>query len=548
MSELEAKFRVSLDGKEELTDFFEKSERSAKSFQSTVGNAMRKTGEDIAKFGLSAAKSLASIVGFQVGIAAQAKSVLEFRDSIARLGTVAGIGEDKLDGLRTQILNVSVASGQMKEEVTDALNAFVAKTGDIDEARNNLELYGKTATGTGAKLKEVALIGAELSQKMHIHDQRAAMGILAKQGDIGAIEFKDLAAQGPRLFAAAAGAGLSKEKGVREIGGLAQLFAEGVGGSGSAARVATSIEGLFRDVGKKGGRKKIEGLGIEVGDRDAVEIVKDVVRKFGGNDRDISKAGIFTAASFRGVQTLSRDFRDHGSFTELDKFTNGVGTDKQAASTIGEKFERNTKSTLSQLQLMRAKAERLIDKGVDVVGDHPILAAAGGLGALVAKNALFKGGGGASGGLLGGLGGGVQKVFVVNQPGAVGGPGGVSGIGKGPGAALALGGAVLGAGLWAIDKWDTAGEERHAAQEDAGVGINANQLQLKNKRKAEKVAMLEKQGYSHGQAVFGAEHPDRLVKAIRGIQSPVVNVNIIGNHAEVTGTHDPKVAIRRGAR
>ncbi len=571
MSELEARFRISLDGKDELTNFFEKSERSAKSFQSSVGNAMKSTAGDIARFGLSAAKSLAQIAGFQTSISGQAKSVLEFRDSIYALGTVAGISEDKLGGLKDKILSVSVASGQMKENVTEGLNAFVAKTGNIDEGIANLDLFGKTATATGAKMKEVAEISAQLSQKLNIKstaDQTKAFGIIAKQSDIGAIEAKDLAVHLPRIAAAGGAAGFKGESGLRAIGGLAQLFAEGVGGSGSAARVATSIEGVFSDVNQKQG--KLKALGIEVGNRDPISILKDIVTHFHGDVRAISAAKLFSRASMRGIQTIAQGYDDPkgvhhagynetNGFAELDKFTNVVDDD-----TIAKKFALRTKSGLARIQGMRAWAEQKIDQGVDLVSDHTGLAAGAGVAGLLGfnllKNKLTGGGGGGVLGL-----GGVQKVFVVNQPGGPGMPGGGGGgmglLGK---AGMVAGAGLAGyaAGTYLDDKFgisDLASDSLRAATGEgkrdearfrAGVMGHAGSLAGKNAAKANRVSELEKQGYSHGQAVFGAEHPEQLVKAIRGIQRPVINVTIADGKATTTvdGTHSADTQVRRGAR
>lgn len=556
MSDLLARFRVELEGDKQFERFFEKGISGTRNLETAWGRAMstmsqgiNRTVSDLGKYSVAAGKAVLSATGINIGIQAQAKGILEFRDNVARLGTAANISEGQISGLRNQILDVSVATGQMKEGVQDALGAFVAKTGDIETARLNLELYARTATATGAALSDISLIGSELSSKMGIKDQRSALGILAKQGDVGAIEFKDLGTQGPRLFAAAASAGFKGEEGVRKIGGLAQLFAEGVGGSGAAARVSTSVEGLMRDVSRRKGQFILQEEGIKVNNRDAIEITKDFIRKFKGNDRAMAATGMFTAATFRGVQTMSRDFREHGGkFTELDKFTNAGGGD----SIIDEKFARNAKTGAFANRKSQAEIDRAADKlagdtvenlsrglgkVVSAAAANPGTTAAIAVGGMLAKNL--------AGNLLGKIPGfnatglGVQKVMVTNFPAGLGGatPGG-----SGLSAKLAAGSAVLGAGIWAIDKWETAGEERNSANENAGISINKNQLELRRRRKEEKIKILEARGWSHGQAVYDAEHNSTSKIAPAAPADVRLNVTI----SDEVGTRHAGTVLRRG--
>lgn len=599
MSELTARFRVSLEGGDQFTAWVDKSiagvrqlERSHTTAMTVIGRNLRQTTDDVARMGVAASKTALSVSGLSLGLAAQSRSVLDFRDNVNRLATTANLAQDQIGGLRNQILDVAVASGQMKEGVSDALNEFVAKTGNIETARKNLELYAKTATATSAAISDVSLIGAELSTKMGIANQRTALGILAKQSDVGAIEFRHLASQGPRMFAAAAGAGLHGEEGVRRIGGLAQLFAEGVGGAGSARSVATSIEGLFRDVSKKTGQKRIAELGIEVGDRDAIEIVKDVVRKFGGNLRKIQNTGIFQATSMRGVGTLAKTFRETGEFAKLDEFTNVSADD----SVIGEKFARNISSGKMALAITQNRADRAFDQNLgDSVENlarrsgslasayewataNPGTVAGGAGAALLARN-IFRNyvGGGGGGGVGGLLGGGIQRVTVTNWPSGGGGLGGLGAAAVDAtqklstlkmaaqnaslllatlGAGYAVGSYIdekTGASKWAADK---ARKTFHADEIDAyevatGVMGHRAKLGAEEKRKREQIAALEKGGLSHGMAVYRAEHPEtgELVEAVKGIQQPIININVHPDGtvtADSTGTRKPNVKMRRG--
>lgn len=571
MSELSARFRVVLEGGEELTQWLNRTnastqllERNSNRAFSALSQGAKQTIGDVARLGASMAKTALSVSGLSVGLAAQSRGVLEFRDSVQRLATTANLADDQISGLKNEILNTAVATGQLKDGITEALGAFVAKTGDIATARQNLELYARTAVGTSAALNDVVLVGAELKTKMGISDQRGALGILAKQGDVGAIEFKDLAAQGPRLFAAASGAGLSGEAGVRKIGGLAQIFAEGVGGSGAAARVATSVEGLFRDVSRKKGQELISELGIGVGNRDAIEITKDIIRKFGGDDRALQRTGIFTAQSFRGVQTLSRTFRETGAFAELDKFTN-VNAD---VGVIDEKFGRNVRTGKNQLAITQARADRAYEKNlgdvieraakasgfvagsVEWMTEHPGLVAGGGLAALFGRNVLKSlagGRGGGAGGLIGGaLGLGAQRVFVTNWPAGLALPGGAGAPGGALGT-LAKAGLIAGAGAGGLAVGALLGEHALKKQDEYDQlklgGMDVETARLKAQRDAVRRGRTAPQvlGLLSDLGVNPVGQQQELKQTL--------NITINGDKVTVdgdTGTRKPEVKFRRG--
>jgi hypothetical protein len=100
---------------------------------------------------------------------------------------------------------------------------------------------------------------------------------------------------------------------------------------------------------------------------------------------------------------------------------------------------------------------------------------------------------------------------------ASGGGTGIGAVGKlglgGTSAALGIGGAILGAGLYGIAKFEQAGEERNNAIENAGVSVNRNKLVMAARNKAARIASLEKRGLTHGAAVYYADHPRELAPA-----------------------------------
>ena len=572
MSELEARFRVSLQGGQELTNFFDKSERGARSFQSNVTKAFADAGKQIAAFGLAAGKSLASLALGDVGIASTAKRVLEFRDSLNDLAVQANLSDDKLGSLRDQIHSVAKASNQMQGDVTDALGAFVAKTGDIDTARKNLELYAKVATATGATLKDVALVGVELSDKLGIKNQGNALGILAAQGRTGAVEIKDIATKAPAIFSAAASMfGVKGEEGLRGTGALAQVFAKGFGGTGTSANVSTSVQNTFTDILKSQG--KLEAAGIKVQGRDPYEVIKDIIRKTDGDPRQLLKAdghGVFDIRAMRGINVLAREFKETGGFATFDRFKNvdaadinadvarrmSTGASKLKATQIGVAASAD-KNLGDKFDWLAQRSQKLGD-GFDWITKNLTLSGAGVATGLVGWKLLMStltGGGGGGKGILGGL-GGVQKVWVMN-PGFGGGPG-MPGGGRGAGGALAVGGALLAGGLWAIGKWEQAGNERLQGIEDAGAANQLHKNRVINAAKTARAQQLITAGLDEGRARFAAENERRGSDPVARAQA--LDMILIAKMAQAVkegmaqakvkidedGTRSPSSSARRG--
>jgi hypothetical protein len=469
---LEAKFRVSLDGKDELSSFFTRGEQGARRFSSAVGAEFGRLGKDVAGFAASAKNVVLSLggLGAGLGLASGARNVIELRDAIAGVGANAGLSKDQIASLRNEILSTGKATNQFGSDLTKGLNAFIAKTGDLEAARKNLELYGKTARAARSEVEDIANIGAELP-KLGITDQATALSVLAKQADVGSVELRDLVSQGPRLLASFQSGGLRGELGLREGGALAQVFQKG---TGSVDRTSTAVEAAFRDL--IGHQDQLKDAGINVLDpqtheaRDRVQVLLDVVKRAGGREDYLRQ--VFGDEAFRGVQVLASEFRETGGFGTFEQFRD-VEAD---SSLIDQKFETNSTTTsgrLRQLQIdLQEKFDQRLGDATDFLGDnaglvgagagfaldHPILSLLGGLGARSAGRVGSQYLGGKLQGLLGGLfgsggGGGEgavgsegQRVFVTNWPSGFGGGGGIgeaAGLG-GRAGALLTGGAGAG--------------------------------------------------------------------------------------------------------
>ncbi len=565
MSEdLEAKFRVRLDGKDELADFFGKSVKGSQDFSRQLSQSLKEAGSRVSSFASGAKSALSSFAGgnFNQSIASAARGVLEFRDSLTKLEISAGGIKGGMEGLKDQIHSVSRSTNQLQGDVTNAMQAFVERTGDLETARKNIELYGRTATATGAQLEDVARVGESLFSKFKITDQAKSFSILAAQAKIGAIELRDIATQGATVFSAARAANLpSNERGVSEIGALMQVVAGGARGKGkaTAADTAVQVSAIFSQIRQKSG--VLEASGIRVGDRDQIEVLREIITKTGGDATMLSR--IFkNARAFKGVENIAREYRAGKGFGELDKYL-GLGSDTHIMDADFTKARGTGIASLKADEISRnAIADTRLGRGAEFIAKHVneigIATVALGVfgkglslaGTLVGKVSQVAKLGGATGSVISAI--GVPRVWVVNMPG-----GGIPGGGAGPLPTLAktAAGAVGMAGLAATAivalgalPFLGANVEREALVKAASGGDE--------KRRQEALARRASIVHRGGGAVIGdfgtapqGANAEAVVAAIERNSLKDITININGEEATVegSGTRAAHIRARRGA-
>jgi hypothetical protein len=562
-SDLEAHFRIRVDGKGELEDLYSSGEAGAKRFSENTSRYLQKAGAALSAISARGKSELGAFAGKELGESwgSNARGVLQLRDAINQLAVSSGGGNELMAGLNDQIQATSVSANQLQGDVTEALQAFVEKTGDLGTARANLLLYARAATATSSAVKDLALVGVEMSDKLNVKDQAASFAILATQAKAGAIEFRDLATKAPRIFAAAAGAGATGERGVREAGALAQVYAKGFGGSGSAASVSTAIENTFSDILKKSSR--LEAAGVKVQGRDQFEVLKDIIRATGGDKGKLLE--VFNARSIRGVDVLAREFRATGGFATFDRFRD-VAADPRV---LDRDFATRNTTGEAKLRANQVARQRFYEKylgGIAEFGaEHATALQAGsyGLGLAGQGLGLLGRAGGAIGGRVGQAVGAAtaQRVFVTNWPGNLGGGGAIGG--GTPTSRLGKAAAVFGVGVAAYELTTLADEAsggrisggvanamgylsgqkgKLAGIEGAGAELHQIQLARQKARRDALVQDYELKGLTHGAALNAA---DQQIKA--EVKNLTVVINGNDAHAEDdSGTRSPKVLVRRG--
>lgn len=207
-------------------------------------------------------------------------------------------------GIKGQLLRESQnVRGVSGEEALGGMSAFVEKTGNLGAARGMLSEMSKIAIATGTNLEDLGrtagqafnVLADQAGPQEALKQTKELLGTLAQQGNMGAVEIKDLAQDFGKLGAATRAFEGGAPELLRTMGAFAQM-AVAKGGASSSAEASTAASRLAADmVGEK--RKKFEKIlgrgGIQSKTdktklRDPLEIMIDVLKKTGG---DIMQTG-----------------------------------------------------------------------------------------------------------------------------------------------------------------------------------------------------------------------------------------------------------------
>lgn len=249
-------------------------------------------------------------------------------------------------------------------ETLGALSGFVGITGNLEAGRGALKSMGELALATGTDFQELMEAAGNafipLSDKIKDPKEQLkalndVMAAIAAQGNLGAVEIKDLASEMAGLAAATNKFTGDPSSLLKTVGAMAQA-ARQRGGAASADEAVTSVSRFVDDIAKD--PKKFERGGIKIGKRDKQgnltqlddpqEIMVRMLEKTGGDLGKVSDLfGVYAGRAVAGFSPL---------YTQAANATKGTAAEKRAAGTkaVRAEFSRLTGAQKSPEEMRRA--------------------------------------------------------------------------------------------------------------------------------------------------------------------------------------------------
>ena len=341
-----------------LGDFSSRGRRQLNRLKSTAAA----TGRTIGRMG-----NRYTAMGGAVAAAASARGIINMDARMEALGIQAGRTTEEMQALKREIFATATTANIRvnPDQILDAIEEIVEKTGNLKFARDNIENIGLAMRATGAAGRSTGGIMAEF-EKMGILDPKAvleSLDILTVQGKEGAFTLKDLARMGSRTVTAYTAMGRTGVPAIREMGAALQVIRQG---TGSSEMATTAFEALLRTLSdakkvgilQKGGIQVFDPKALKEGRevlRPINQLMVEIIKKTGGKKTVLSR--VFDAEAMRAFNAALGQFNRTGGVAMMDRFMN-VTAD---GSNILADAERNANTAAAALTNLSTAWKKVAD-------------------------------------------------------------------------------------------------------------------------------------------------------------------------------------------
>ncbi len=204
-----------------------------------AGTALKGAGDGMATWGGRGTAVIGA--GMAVGLKNAAEQAMKTEHALASIANTAGVGNDKFKGTvgswKTELIGLSQETNQLQGDLTRGFGTLVSKGLDPSKALSLIKPIGHAALATGSDVDELgkSLYATYDNLKVPLADADKALEVMAKAGNEGAFELKDMATYFPQLTASAQQLGMKGTDGVASLGAALQIALKGAGDPAEAA-------------------------------------------------------------------------------------------------------------------------------------------------------------------------------------------------------------------------------------------------------------------------------------------------------------------------
>lgn len=254
-------------------------------------------------------------------------------------------------------------------ETAAGLQAFVAKTGDLQTGLDIMKELGKVAKATGTDMNDMLDAAGDVSNGLgdNFVGNRGqtilnTMKGFAGQGKVGAVEIRDLATQMAKLSAASGAFEGKPEEIMATMGGLAQMSRK-LGGSATATQAATSVLSMVNTLKTPARMNQFKEFGVDILNektgmlRNPEEIIFDSIEKAGTDPANLKKMWANTGGA-RAVEGFATTYR-RARGTVLDKGGSDDEANAAGRAAVKEAFASFRKAALNDEEINASFAARM---------------------------------------------------------------------------------------------------------------------------------------------------------------------------------------------
>lgn len=203
-------------------------------------------------------------MAYKLGLTEAFSQSIRTEYALRTLGNTGRLTVEQIRAIAEEVRRTSKDTAQQVDGLISALQTMVSKGLDPSVAKDFLQPLGKTATAQSADVNDLALTAytnyANLGVKLS--EVRQEMEIMARSGDLGGFEIKDMSKYFPEL-----GGPASSALGLKGLGGVAQLAAAlqvAMIQAGDASTAANNMQNFLMKITANETVRNFRKFGVDV--------------------------------------------------------------------------------------------------------------------------------------------------------------------------------------------------------------------------------------------------------------------------------------------
>jgi TP901 family phage tail tape measure protein len=187
----------------------------------------------------------------------------DFEHNLAAYGLTAGQTGNQLQAVRDKLRGLSTEVNQSASDMLAGQTILVGKGLDPDAALGAIGTIGRAVTATGAEFTDMSNLAFSVMDNLKVPQAELARAfdVMAKSGDLGGFELKNMANTFPQLTAAAAGLGMT---GTKAIGSLAAALQVATKGAANPEEAANNFANFLGAITKGETIRNFQKMGIDI--------------------------------------------------------------------------------------------------------------------------------------------------------------------------------------------------------------------------------------------------------------------------------------------
>lgn len=187
----------------------------------------------------------------------------DFQHQLAAYGLTAGQTGSQLQAVRDKVRELSAQVNQSSTDLLEGQSILVGKGLDPDKALGAIGTIGRAVTATGAEMADMSNLAFAAMDNLKVPQAELvkAFDIMAKSGDLGGFELKNMSAAFPQLTAAASMLGMT---GTKSIGTLSAALQIATKGAADPTTAANNFANFLQKATSPDTVKNFEKKGIDI--------------------------------------------------------------------------------------------------------------------------------------------------------------------------------------------------------------------------------------------------------------------------------------------